>query len=346
MKIESRTFEMQIDREALNRAVRRPTRSATSGVAFVRVTDPVQLASVIVESLDALDLEQLRRLVPDRFLGWLDDYLQDADGWRAIEQLAGTPRHVTAARLVAPDTARLTIRGPRGEAVVTARFDEQNRLKGFALDGEDYEGVGTIVISCPTGRMRELRAFYAALVGENVRQRPRLAFGEGHSYRAPRWPDPNHPQQMHLDIRARQPDHMHRVVTQRGATLLADAGEHRVYADPVGHPFCIYPADVDALWRVVIDCPDADQLRAFYAELLGTDPVPTLSFQEVSPYVAPRWPDPVFPAQLHFDVKVDDRASIQERIERRGAIRLPEGGSCPVFADPAGHPFCLCLHGE
>jgi hypothetical protein len=33
--------------------------------------------------------------------------------------------------------------------------------------------------------------------------------------------------------------------------------------------------------------------------------------------------------------------------ERLGAIRLPVvGGSCPVYADLAAHPFCLCQPGQ
>jgi hypothetical protein len=37
----------------------------------------------------------------------------------------------------------------------------------------------------------------------------------------------------------------------------------------------------------------------------------------------------------------------QELALRLGAIRLPpQGGSCPVFADPAAHPFCLCAPGQ
>jgi hypothetical protein len=152
---------------------------------------------------------------------------------------------------------------------------------------------------------------------------------------------------MHLDVHVRDLGESHRLVVGMGATLLADGGSHRTYADPIGHPFCLYPGPGDGLWRVVIDCPDATQLAAFYAEFLGRDPIPELAFQEVSPYTAPRWPDPAFPPQLHFDVKVDDRATLQARIERLGAVRLPpQGGSCPVYADPAGHPFCLCLHGE
>lgn len=37
-------------------------------------------------------------------------------------------------------------------------------------------------------------------------------------------------------------------------------------------------------------------------------------------------------------------AAARTLAEQLGAIRLPPlGGSCPVYADPAGHPFCPCL---
>lgn len=311
------------------------------------MNDPGVLALAVVEALDRRDVERLRALVPRRLWGWLDSYLQDLSGWEVVEELAGRPRQVTSARPLGPNVARLGLQGPRGEAFVTATFDESDQLKGFALDGEEYEGIGTIVIACPDDRRAELRAFYTVLLGRDVRRRPRLRFDEGNDYRAPRWPDPQHPQQLHLDIHVRRPDEAHQRVEQRGATLLADHGGHRTYADPIGHPFCLYPGARDELWCVVIDCPDPAELDPFYAELLGPDPVPTLAFQQASSYVAPRWPDPAYPAQMHFDVKVDDRMRVQERIERVGAVRLPpEGGSCPVYADPAGHPFCLCLHGE
>jgi len=311
------------------------------------VADPVRLASSVVESLDRRDTVALHALVPKRFWGWLDTYLHEADGWQAITQLAGEPRRLTGARLLDANMARLTLVGPNGTAFVTVTFDEHDMVKGFALDAEEFEGIGTIVVTCPDERTAELRAFYAALVGEEPRRRPRLHFGEGNDYRPPRWPDPEYPQQMHLDLHVRDLNASHRLVVEQGATLLADRDSHRTYADPIGHPFCLSPGDADALWRVVIDCDDATEMSAFYAELLRGDPVPELAFQEVSPYFAPRWPDPAFPAQMHFDVKVSDRTNVQERIERLGSVRLPpRGGSCPVYADPAGHPFCLCLHGE
>jgi hypothetical protein len=71
-----------------------------------------------------------------------------------------------------------------------------------------------------------------------------------------------------------------------------------------------------------------------------------LGFQHAQ-VTAPRWPDPEYPQQLHLDLHFDDSAAAQELALRLGAIRLPpQGGSCPVFADPAAHPFCLCAPGQ
>jgi predicted enzyme related to lactoylglutathione lyase len=109
----------------------------------------------------------------------------------------------------------------------------------------------------------------------------------------------------------------------------------------------------------VASCPDAHALASFYAELLGWQVTtsredyvviakddqshPHLAFDEVPDYRPPRWPDPAYPQQVHLDIDIEDSEAAQSRALGLGATRLPDmGGSCPVFADPAGHPFCLC----
>jgi catechol 2,3-dioxygenase-like lactoylglutathione lyase family enzyme len=202
---------------------------------------------------------------------------------------------------------------------------------------------------------------------------PRLAFGDGpaDAYEPPRWPDPHYPQQLHLDITVRDLEAAETSARRIGAIPLQDVGNYRSYADPVGHTFCLY-RDVESrrggdevglpgrLDRVVVDCPDPRELAKFYGDLLGMRLTvmdspervviaaqggdgPMLAFQCAPTYRAPRWPDPGYPQQLHLDLHVEDAAAAREQAERLGAIRLPDmGGSCPVYADPAAHPFCLC----
>src|SRR5437764_9392201 len=56
----------------------------------------------------------------------------------------------------------------------------------------------------------------------------------------PRWPDPAHPQQVHLDLKVADIDEAEPKVLVLGATLLSAAEPgFRVYADPEGHPFCL-----------------------------------------------------------------------------------------------------------
>ena len=163
------------------------------------------------------------------------------------------------------------------------------------------------------------------------------------------------------------------VALRLGATPLQDKGDYRSYADPVGHPFCLYRDAAEGehagrplsgrVGRVVYDCFSPRALAAFYEELLGMRTrkqdserrvviarddgrLPMLAFQHAQ-VPAPRWPDPAYPQQLHLDLHFDDSTAAQELALRLGAIRLPpQGGSCPVFADPAAHPFCLCAPGQ
>ncbi|MEV0676848.1 VOC family protein [Actinosynnema sp. NPDC050436] len=121
---------------------------------------------------------------------------------------------------------------------------------------------------------------------------------------------------------------------------------------------------IGVLQCVVLDCPEPRALASFYRGLLGgevdrpsgewslDDDWSTLHtsngvlcFQRVPGYVPPSWPDPARPQQFHLDITVADLGSATAEVLRLGGALLddsPEGWS--VFADPAGHPFCLVLH--
>ena len=118
---------------------------------------------------------------------------------------------------------------------------------------------------------------------------------------------------------------------------------------------------IGQLRSVVIDCPDPRALAAFYAELLGVpfvegdtdDDWVVLGRPARSP-AASRLPagtqpaaaglaGPGAPQQFHLDVTVDDIEAAEKAALALGARRLPgEGEGFRVYADPAGHPFCLC----
>ena len=105
--------------------------------------------------------------------------------------------------------------------------------------------------------------------------------------------------------------------------------------------------------HVVLDCPDPRGLAGFYSALLGrpitydsddfvvvaeSSESSGIAFQLAPDHVAPTWPDPSVPQQVHLDIMVDDLAVATPLVLGLGATKL--AGS-DVFADPAGHPFCL-----
>lgn len=118
-----------------------------------------------------------------------------------------------------------------------------------------------------------------------------------------------------------------------------------------------------ATGAVVLDCPDPVELADFYARLLGwaeptvkhdgewvtlTSPVGGLDieFQRAADYLPPTWPEPARPQMMHLDLKVDDMAAAAARAVGLGAKPLDLSTDHPtfqVYADLAGHPFCLCM---
>jgi catechol 2,3-dioxygenase-like lactoylglutathione lyase family enzyme len=106
------------------------------------------------------------------------------------------------------------------------------------------------------------------------------------------------------------------------------------------------------LHHVIVDCPEPAELARFYSALLGQpityesdhfvvvsedDTTSGLAFQLAPDQRPPTWPEPSIPQQMHLDVMVESVADATPQVLDLGATRLAEG----VFADPAGHPFCL-----
>ena len=111
---------------------------------------------------------------------------------------------------------------------------------------------------------------------------------------------------------------------------------------------------------VVFDTGDLATESGFWAGLLdGTveaeddwhtvrvDGEAMVAFQLAPNHVKPNWPDGE-PQQLHLDLYVDDIRSADEKALALGATLLSPVSQLDgehgfrVYADPSGHPFCLC----
>ncbi len=187
----------------------------------------------------------------------------------------------------------------------------------------------------------------------------RMGLQQAPDHVPPHWPDQDRPQQAHLDFRVPDIDAAAGRAQRLGATLLRRNQRWHTLADPAGHPFdlCLSTGDPrTTLMGVMLDCPDARTLSHFYAELLGKpvtyeadgaamigeDGTQPVMFQQAEHYSAPRWPDPAYPQQVHFDVMVQDVDAAERGALDIGATRLDGAGpNWRVYADPAGKPFCL-----
>ncbi|MEV0899668.1 VOC family protein [Actinoplanes sp. NPDC049802] len=119
----------------------------------------------------------------------------------------------------------------------------------------------------------------------------------------------------------------------------------------------------------VLDAPDARRLAEFYRELLGLeylegDEPPAdkdwlrlrapdgsyrLSFQQTDGVRPTTWPDGDVPQQMHLDTAVGSVEELDRQHERvlglGGTLRFDRSDDpeepLRVYADPAGHVFCV-----
>ena len=111
---------------------------------------------------------------------------------------------------------------------------------------------------------------------------------------------------------------------------------------------------------LVFDAPDLSAESAFWAGVLGgtvdadddwhtvrVDGKAHLGIQLAPNHVRPEWPDGT-PQQMHLDLHVDDVKSAHQEVTALGATMLQAADDIDAasgfqeYADPAGHPFCLC----
>jgi catechol 2,3-dioxygenase-like lactoylglutathione lyase family enzyme len=108
-----------------------------------------------------------------------------------------------------------------------------------------------------------------------------------------------------------------------------------------------------------LECRDPAALAEFYSQLTGWPVVYArpdwysvgeseeagfhLSFQRAPGHQPPSWPDPASSMQAHLHIRVTDPDAAERSVLALGGTKLDDrpGGGSRVYADPAGHPFCL-----
>ena len=111
---------------------------------------------------------------------------------------------------------------------------------------------------------------------------------------------------------------------------------------------------------VVFDAADLEPESAFWAGMFGGRVLPDgdwhnvidgdgrwiMGIQRAPGHVPPKWPEGA-PQQVHLDLHVEDAVETCARAVALGAVQLFVSGEVgidegfAVFADPAGHPFCI-----
>lgn len=120
--------------------------------------------------------------------------------------------------------------------------------------------------------------------------------------------------------------------------------------EPTGQPMRIR--------QIVLDAADIEGVATFWSELLGwpmhrwsdewismTDGAITLAIQHAADHQRASWGDSDRPQQAHLDIVVADIDAAEARVLELGGDKLgAQDGTVEgfrIYADPAGHPFCL-----
>jgi catechol 2,3-dioxygenase-like lactoylglutathione lyase family enzyme len=117
---------------------------------------------------------------------------------------------------------------------------------------------------------------------------------------------------------------------------------------------------IGRLSGVALECRNPAELAEFYSGLTGWPVVFAdadwysvgeseqagfhLSFQRAPGHQPPTWPDAASSMQLHLHFRVSDLDEAERTVLALGGTKFddePGADRSRVYADPAGHPFCL-----
>ena len=114
------------------------------------------------------------------------------------------------------------------------------KLKTVVLDAADLTGLADFYVALAGWTRTDVEDDWITMTTPDGW---RVAVQLAPDHVPPRWPDPAHPQQFHLDLWAGDIDAAEPAVLAAGATVHehqpSQNGGFRVYTDPAGHPFCL-----------------------------------------------------------------------------------------------------------
>jgi hypothetical protein len=114
------------------------------------------------------------------------------------------------------------------------------KLRAVVLDGPDPLALAEFYRALVGGELTSVDDDWVSLRdGADVL----LSFQLAEDYQPPDWPNPDRPQQFHIDVTVEDIETAEKQVLALGARkheMQPDEAENwRVYVDPIGHPFCL-----------------------------------------------------------------------------------------------------------
>ena len=112
------------------------------------------------------------------------------------------------------------------------------RLHGIVIDCPDPDALASFYETLLS--MRRVQDEEDWVVIGDSPDRPGVAFAKIPHYLPPTWPEGPRPQYAHFDVRVENLELAETSVLEAGATRLEGGGaDFRVFADPIGRPFCL-----------------------------------------------------------------------------------------------------------
>jgi catechol-2,3-dioxygenase len=130
----------------------------------------------------------------------------------------------------------MTTSTPSDDEKTTAGERPSIRFDTVVLDTDDISGLAEFYNQLLGWRVEHGDDTWITIGGGSG---ARMAFQLAEDYKAPTWPDPEIPQQFHLDLRVSDMEATAAYAESIGGRRLNTEKDFIVFLDPSGHPFCL-----------------------------------------------------------------------------------------------------------